>query len=218
MSICYNHYLQYNRVDNRGVTSSNVFPATDWLTSDQSLFIFRQASYHIPNVPVTFRLQTRQPPTNNRSPSGLLVLKTCVHLNLRLIADKPLIGMRYFLYLTDQTPIRIQLKAGESPMCLVVGGSTASHGSVAGLWPVNNRNQRKVIGAIGGWTAIGRKFHRSKRPMTNFKPVELLSSDDFAWSELICRWQATNRSMAGSYKSAFRSVSGHPPASVEGGY
>ena len=37
-------------------------------------------------------------------------------------------------------------------------------------------------------------------------------------AELICGWQATNRSMAGSYKSAFRSVSGHPPASVEGGY
>ena len=36
--------------------------------------------------------------------------------------------------------------------------------------------------------------------------------------ELICGWQATSRSMAGSYKSAFRSVSGHPPASVEGGY
>ena len=38
------------------------------------------------------------------------------------------------------------------------------------------------------------------------------------WAELICGWQATNRSMAGSYKSAFRSVPGHPPASVEGGY
>ena len=38
------------------------------------------------------------------------------------------------------------------------------------------------------------------------------------WAELICGLQATNRSMAGSYKSAFRSVSGHPPASVEGGY
>ena len=56
--------------------------------------------------------------------------------------------------------------------------------------------------------------------------VELLSLDDFVWSELvgwvdthgilvggwaelICGWQATNRSMAGSYKSAFRSVSGY---------
>ena len=43
-----------------------------------------------------------------------------------------------------------RLKAGESPICLVVGGSTASHGSVAGPWQVGNWNQRKVLGAIGG--------------------------------------------------------------------
>ena len=35
------------------------------------------------------------------------------------------------------------------------------------------------------------------------------------WAELICGRQANNRSMAGSYESAFRSVSGHPTASVK---
>ena len=75
MSIYYNHYLQHNRADDRDVNSSSVFPATDWLTSDQSLFIFCQASYHVPNVPVTSRLQTWHPPTNYRAPSALLPFK-----------------------------------------------------------------------------------------------------------------------------------------------
>ena len=51
---------------------------------------------------------------------------------------------------SDQTPMTIRLKVDESSICLVVGGSTASHGSVAGPWPVGDRNQRKVLGAIGG--------------------------------------------------------------------
>ena len=148
MSICYNNNLEHNPADDMGVNSS-VFPATDWLTCDQSLFIFRQASYHVQNVLVTFRLQTWQPPNNNRSHSDLLVLKTSVRLNLRLIPDEPLIGVWCFLYPTDQTPMTIRLKVGESPICLVIGGSTASHGSVAGPWPVGNRNQRKAFGAIG---------------------------------------------------------------------
>ena len=107
----------------------------------------------------------------------------------RSSADKPLISVRCFLYPTDQTPMTIRLKAGESPICLVVGGSTASHGHHMGVWQVRGR---WVIGISGRCSAqsVGKpplagKFHRSKRPMTNFKPVELLSSDDFAWSELV---------------------------------
>ena len=136
--ICYNNNLDHNRADDKGVNWS-VFPATDWLTSDQSLFIIRHASNHVQNVLVTFRLQTWQPPNNNRSHSDLSVLKTCVRLNLWLIIDEPLIGVWCFLYPTDQIPWR-----------LVVGGSAASHGSVLGPWPVSNRNQREVLGAIGG--------------------------------------------------------------------
>ena len=130
--------------------SSSVFPATDWLTSDQSLLIFREAIYHVPNVPLMVRLQTWHPSTYNWAPSDLLFLKTCVRLNLRLIADEPQIGVQCFLYPTDQTPMTIRLKAGESPICLVVGGSMASHGRVAGPRLVGNRNQRKVLSAIGG--------------------------------------------------------------------
>ena len=236
MSICYNNNLEHTRTDDRGVNSS-VFPATDWLTSDQSLFTIRQTSYHVQNVLVTFRLQTWQPPNNHRSHSDWLVLKTCVRLNLRLIADETLIDWCAALPVPHRSNSDDDLIKGRRITDLIVLSSVARQHHM-GVWQVRGRwvigiNGRCSAQSVGkpslAGNVIGAKIRwRISNPLNFCHRTILLDWNSSVWAnahgtlvggwaELICGWQATNRSMAGSYKSAFRSVSGHPVASVEGG-